>query len=452
MTVSAAPRFRALVGACALVLAAVLPAAASASLPPAIAQDVNESYRLLTTTYYRPVDPQTILDKAREGLIDYAKKHGTKIEVVPIHPGADALATTQALDDAIADAAASAHGSTTDYAYAAIASMAKGVEDRYTQFMTPDEYKQFKDALDPEKISGIGVLISPDETSGLIDVSYVVPGTPAEKAGLQPGDTIATIDSQSTKGFTTEAASKMLRGKAGTTVHLGIVRASAQPSDVAITRSELEPPTVVYKMLPGSIGYIYVLAFGLGTPGEFDAAIARIKTAGAKALVVDLRNDGGGYVESALKISDRFIASKPLLTVQERGGADTIVTADDDGVQIDVPVTVLVNEYTASASEITAGALQDDGVASLIGTRTFGKGVMQALTQLSDGAAIKITTAHYLTPSNRDINLKGIEPDLAVVEPKDSRFGDPTKDPQLRAALDFLNKKIASAPSSTKPE
>ncbi|HTZ54257.1 MAG TPA: S41 family peptidase [Candidatus Acidoferrum sp.] len=448
---STASRLRALVGAFVLVCATVLPAVASASLPAATAEDVNESYRLLTSTYYRPVEPQTILDKAREGLIDYAHKHGAKIDVAPIRAGTDAMSTTQVLDDAIADAAASAHGSTTDYAYAAITSMAKAVDDRYTQFMTPDEYKQFRDALDPEKISGIGVLISPDETSGLIDVSYVVPGTPAERAGLQPGDTIATIDGQSTKGFTTEAASKMLRGKAGTPVHLGIVRGTAQPMDVAITRSELEPPTVVYKMLPGSIGYIYVLAFGQSTPVEFDAAVARVKAAGAKALVFDLRNDGGGYVESALKISDRFIASKPLLTVQERGGPDTVVTADDDSVRIDVPVTVLVNEYTASASEITAGALQDDGVASLIGTRTFGKGVMQTLTPLSDGAAIKITTAHYLTPSHRDINLKGIEPDLAVIEPKDSRFGDPTKDPQLRAALDFLNKKIA-ATSPVKPE
>lgn len=452
---SIASRLRALVGASTLVLAAALPAVASASLPATMAEDVNESYRLLTTTYYRPIEAQAILDRARGGLVDYAHKHGAKIDVAPIHASADTMSTTQALDDAIADAAASAHGSTTDYAYAAIASMAKAADDRYTQFMTPDEYKQFKDALDPEKISGIGVLISPDETTGLIDVSYVVPGTPAEKAGLQPGDTIATIDGQSTKGFTTEAASKMLRGRAGTPVHLGIVRGTAQPNDVAITRSELEPPTVVYKMLPGSIGYIYVLAFGQSTPTEFDAAVARVKAAGAKALVFDLRNDGGGYVESALQISERFIASKPLLTVQERGAADTTVTADDDAVpplqRVDVPTTVLVNEYTASASEITAGALQDDGVASLIGARTFGKGVMQTLTQLADGAAIKITTAHYLTPSHRDINLKGIEPDVAVIEPKDARFGDPSKDPQLRAALDFLNKKIAAAPS-TKPE
>ncbi len=436
-------RLRAGFGAIVLCLAAVLPAAATPPLPSATAQDVSESFHLLSTSSYRPVDPQMLVDKAHEALVDLARKHGVKTDIAPIHAGDDAQTTIAALDEEIADAAASAHGSTTDYAYAAIAAMAKAVDDRYTQFMTPDEYKAFKDALDPEKISGIGVLISPDDATGLIDVSYVVPGTPADRAGLQPGDSIATIDGQSTKGFTTDAASKLLRGKPGTGVHLGLVRNNA-PLEVSITRSELVPPTVVYKLLPGSIGYVYVLAFGQSTPDEFDAAIARVKAAGAKALVLDLRNDGGGYVESALQISERFIAHKPLLTVEERGGPDTTVTADDDSVQVDVPVTVLVNEYTASASEITAGALQDDGIASLIGTRTFGKGVMQTLTPLADGSAIKITTAHYLTPDHRDINLKGIEPDLAVAEPHDARFGDPTKDPQLRAALDFLQKKIAA--------
>jgi carboxyl-terminal processing protease len=437
---------RALSCAALLILCAVSPTLAAAPLPTPLAEDVNQSLHLITSSYYKPIDAQAMLDRVRAALADTAHKHGAKIDIDALHASDDEQATESAIDAAIADAAAAAHAAPTDFAYAAIDAMAKSADDRYTVFMTPDEYKAFKDALDPEKISGIGVLIAPDEASGFIDVSYVVPGTPADHAGLLPGDIIESIDGQSTKGFTTDEASKMLRGKAGTPVHLGIVRGtSPQSQDLAIVRSELIPPTVVYKMLPGSIAYIYVWAFGQDTPQEFDAALTRVKAAGAKALVLDLRNDGGGYVESALKISERFIASKPLLTVEERGGPDTTVTADDDAVQIDVPVSVLVNEYTASASEITAGALQDDGIANLVGSKTFGKGVMQTLTPLPDGAAIKITTAHYLTPSRRDINLKGIEPDLVVTEPRDSRFGDPPKDPQLRAALDFLEKKIAEA-------
>lgn len=435
---------RALIGAALLSLCAASPTLAGAPLPQSLAEDVNESLHLLVTSYYVPMDTQTIVEKAREALAATARKHGAKITVPEITTEDPVVAAAQ-LDDAIAAAASEAHASPTEFTYAAIDAMAKAANDRYTVFMTPDEYKAFKDALDPQKISGIGVLISSDTSNGMIDVSYVVPGTPADRAGLQPGDVIATIDGTSTKGFTIDAASKMLRGKAGTPVHLGIDRGtSTQMLDVAIVRSELVPPTVVYRMLPGQIAYIYVWAFGQDTPQEFDAALARVKAAGAKALVLDLRNDGGGYVESALKISERFIADKPLLTVEERGVPNQTVTADDGDVQIDVPVTVLVNGYTASASEITAGALEDDGIATLIGSKTFGKGVMQTLTPLADGSAIKITTAHYLTPNHQDINLKGIEPDIAIAEPKGSRFGDPAKDPQLRAALDSLQKKIAA--------
>ena len=180
-------------------------------------------------------------------------------------------------------------------------------------------------------------------------------------------------------------------------------------SVVSITRDNVQPPTVIYRMLADNIGYVWVMAFGRATPTEFDAAITRLNQQGAKALVLDLRNDGGGYVDSALDISSKFIANKALLTVEERGRHDTTIHADATAA-ITLPVSVLVNQYTASASEITAGALQDDGIAMLVGAKTFGKGVMQTLTPLPDGAAIKITTAHYLTPNRRDINLRGIDP------------------------------------------
>lgn len=432
-------RIVAVIGALVLSAAGLAPALAD-PVPPQL-QDVNESLRLLETTYYESVPQQTLVDRARIALSEYARLKGMHITVAPIH-ASDAASTDASLDDAVTAAAEAAHGSLTDYAYAAIAGMADAVKDKYTTFFTPDEYKKFRDELDPEKISGIGVLIASDP-GGLIDISYVVPGTPADRAGVESGDVISTIDGTTTKGLATEDASKLLRGKAGTVVHLGLLRSGAALPDTAITRSELTPPTVVSKMLPGDIGYVYVIAFGQQTPQEFDLVLERLKNEGAKALVLDLRNDGGGYVNSALEISQRFISSKPLLTVEQRGVAPTTYNADSDDVWVDMPVSVLVNEYTASASEITAGALQDDGIASLIGTRTFGKGVMQTLTRLPDGAAIKITTAHYLTPNHRDINLKGIDPDVTVKEPQNSRFGDLVHDPQLRAAIDFLQKKIA---------
>jgi carboxyl-terminal processing protease len=322
--------------------------------------------------------------------------------------------------------------------------MAKSIGDRYTQFFTPDQFKQFNEALDPERISGIGVMIEPDVASGQIRLSYVVPGTPADRAGLHPGDVLTAIGTTPTRGLTVDAASKLLRGKAGTIVAVTVARSDGPAVAFSIKRAEVQPPTVVFRMLPGSIGYVYVMAFGKATPFEFDTAIARLKSQDAKALVLDLRNDGGGYVDSALLISRRFIANKALLTIEERGDHATTIDANND-TSVAMPVTVLVNQYTASASEITAGALQDDGVGALVGTKTFGKGVMQTLTPLPDGAAIKITTAHYLTPRRRDINLRGIEPDLRIDENRDALFGEIECDAQLRAAIALLQKKIAEA-------
>jgi carboxyl-terminal processing protease len=438
------PLLRPLVAALALVAVCLttLPAMA-APLGDQLAGDVNRSYVLLEQTYYKDVDRQTIIDAARNAIADTARKHGVRMKVAAVRASDDDRATLDSLDAVISDAADTTHAPATEFAYAAIAAMAKAVNDRWTTFMSPDDYKAFKDALDPEKISGIGVLITPDVASGLMSVSFVVPGTPADRAGLQPGDLITTIDGASSKGLTIEAASKLLRGRAGSVVHLAMQRGAAAPTEVMIVRLDIQPPTVIYKMLPGNIGYVWVLAFGQDTPEQFDTALQRLKDLDAKAYVLDLRDDGGGYVESALEISSRFIAERPLVTVQERGLPDKTYDAHSD-VMVDVPVTVLVNENTASASEITAGALQDDGIAQLIGSRTFGKGVMQTLTELPDGAAIKITTAHYLTPSKRDINLKGIDPDLRVGENKDPRFGDVAHDAQLRAAIDMLQKKIAA--------
>jgi carboxyl-terminal processing protease len=424
-------------------LTLVLLGAAPAGLPAPVAGDVHESYRVLTTTYYERVDPQALLAAASDALSDLAKKHGVTVPPPQLRVESDTEATLAGLDAAIVGVADEAHGSPTDYAYAAIGAMAHAVGDKYTQFFTPDEFRQFNDALDPERISGIGVMLEQDPDTN-VRVMYVVPTTPADRAGVRPGDTIVAIDGSLAKGLTLENASALLRGKPGSVVTLSLARDEATPQSVSIKREELQPPTVVFKMLPGNIGYVWVMAFGKATTKEFDTAIARLKAQGARALAIDLRNDGGGYVNTALDISSRFIANKPLLTVEERGQKAETITAEDE-TSFTLPVSVLVNGYTASASEITAGALQDDGIAMLVGTKTFGKGVMQTLTPLPDGAAIKVTTAHYLTPSKRDINLRGIDPDVSVDEPKGSRIGDADRDPQLRAAILLLQKKIAEA-------
>ncbi len=418
-----------------------------ATLPSPVAGDVAESYRLLTSTAYVPVDPQALLAAASDALADAARKHGVTIAPPALRVEAENDATLAELDDAISTSAQAAHTAPTDLAYVAIDAMAKALNDRYTQFFTPDEFKEFNNALDPQRISGIGVIVQPDPASGDVAIAYVVPGTPADRAGLQAGDVLTAIDGSPTKGLSIDAVSGMLRGKAGTVVAVTVQRsAGTAPTVISITRDEVQPPTVVFKMLPGGIGYVWVLVFGRATPAEFDTAVSRLKALGARGLVLDLRNDGGGYVTSALDISSRFIANKALVTVEERDRHTTIDSSADPSITL--PVTVLVNQYTASASEITAGALQDDGIGALVGTKTFGKGVMQTLTPLPDGAAIKITTAHYLTPSQRDINLKGIAPDVSIAENADARLGEIDKDAQLRAAIALLQKKIAAVPTA----
>jgi carboxyl-terminal processing protease len=416
--------------------------AAPATQQPA--DDVTESYQLLSTTFYSKVDGQKLLDGARQALEDDARKHNARVSIPALRDAGNAEDNVAQIDDAISRTENATHESETTLTYAAIDGMARALGDRYTTFFTPDEFKQFNDALDPEKISGIGVLIQPDDATKFIRAYYVVPGTPAEKAGLQAGDVFTSVDGISTKNFTTDQASKMLRGKAGSIVKVQAIRDGKPLGTLAITRSEVQPPTVIYKMLAGQIGYVYILAFGKDTPDEFALALDRLQKANVRGYVIDLRNDGGGYVESALDISSKFVANDPLLTIEERGPRNTTIDATSSALPRK-PMAILVNRYTASASEITAGALQDDGIAVLVGEKTFGKGVMQSLTQLADGAAIKITTAHYLTPKNRDINLKGIEPDYPVQENKDSQFGEVDHDAQLQAALSIISKKIADA-------
>ncbi|HET7815455.1 MAG TPA: S41 family peptidase [Candidatus Baltobacteraceae bacterium] len=409
------------------------------------AEDLRESYQLLSNTYYARVDAQRMMDGVRDTLSDDAHKHGVRVTLPNLRDSGNADANVVAIAEAISRVQQATHEAGSDLTYDAIDAMARSLRDPYTAFFTPDEYRRFNQALDPEKISGIGVLVEPDPVSKMIRAYYVVPGTPADRAGLQSGDLFAAIDGTPTRGFSQDEASKLLRGKSGTAVHIEPVRDGKRLATLDIVRSEVQPPTVIFKMLPNHVAYIWIMAFGRETPHEFSIALERAQRSDVQAYVVDLRNDGGGYVQSAVDISSKFVsADDTLLTIEQRDTDNIPVPAQGRPLP-PKPMVLLVNAGTASASEITAGALQDNGLAVLVGERTYGKGVMQALTELPDGAAIKITTAHYLTPKNRDINLKGIRPDYNVPENKDARFGDADHDAQLAAALNILQKKIAQA-------
>jgi carboxyl-terminal processing protease len=407
--------------------------------------DLLQSYQLLTTTYYSKVDVQAMLDGARKALNAEVARRGASLSLPAMHARNGAAENVSQIAAEIVRAQNATHEPETSLTYAAIRGMAGTLGDQYTAFFTPDEYQKFNQALDPEKISGIGVLIEPDPATKYIRAFYVVPGTPADRAGIQSGDDFLSVNGTSTKGLNQDQAVKLLRGQAGTVVNLQVQRSGSTLGTLAVTRSDVQPPTVIYKMLPEKIGYVAILTFGKDTPDQFAAALDRLDSQGVRGYVLDLRNNGGGYVNSALDISSKFINNDPLLTVEELGGSRVYTVQAPQTAVPAKPMTILVNRYTASASEITAGALQDDGIGVLVGEKTFGKGVMQSLTQLPDGAAIKITTAHYLTPKNRDINLKGIVPDFAVTENQNARFGDETNDAQLQAAIAILTKKIAAS-------
>ncbi|MDQ6933541.1 MAG: S41 family peptidase, partial [Candidatus Eremiobacteraeota bacterium] len=255
-------------------------------------------------------------------------------------------------------------------------------------------------------------------------------------------DVISLIDGHSTKNMTIQAASGLLRGKEGTTVHLTLERNGSSVPVIAIVRAQIRQLSVYQKMLPNKIGYVELTVFGRETARELTNALERLSAQGARAYVLDLRDNGGGYLDSAIEVSSKFIANGPIVSVESRAG--NVMTYDSENTAISpLPLAVLVNGHTASASEITSGAIQDSGVGTLIGTKTYGKGVVQTIYPLPDGSAVKITTARYLTPHNRDINTVGIQPDVTTEENKNPRYGIPERDTQLQAAIVLLQAKMA---------
>ncbi len=426
----------------------------SASAAPGLTalqrDELSYSYRQLLNQYYKDVDPQHALDAARSHIIVLLRHDGIKKPVLPAfhatnNPTSDERALTSTVNIAVTKYGSKA--SARDITYAAIAGLLNSTGDRYTTFLSPKEYAELNAGLDAQAFGGVGLSIGIDDATKQLKVESVIEGGPAEKVGIQSDDMVVTIDGKPTKGKSLDDDSKMLRGKPGTLVHLLIVRDAKPLPVITITRAQIKPPSVTAKLLDGDIGYARLAVFGATTADELGAALRKLNAQGAKAYVLDLRDNGGGYLNSAIDVSSQFISTGPIVSVAERSGSTREYDADDVATA-PKPLVVLVNKYTASASEITSGAIQDDGVGTLVGTKTFGKGVVQTIFPLPDGAAVKITTARYLTPSGRDINHLGITPNVFVAEAKDAKLGDPTNDTQLSAAISVLHQKLADNSNS----
>jgi len=441
-------RLPALLCAIALLMAAVqIPphaALAAAQINPLDATEIAFSYEKLRSDFYQKTDGQAIVNGARAELDRALRASGVVANLPQIVASDDTQRTAQAVGREVDVATKAAKGKVSSHilTYAAISGMLNSVHDRYTVFMTPKEFAALNQGLDGGTFGGTGIVIQADDATKYIQAEQVIPDGPAAKAGVEQGDFITAIDGTSTKGMTLDNASKMLKGKIGTQVQLTIERSGTALPPISITRAEIHQLSVYEHMLAGNIGYIEVTVFGRDTGAELNRALTELQQKGARALVLDLRDNPGGYLDAAIDVSSKFIASGPIVSVESRASNVTTYEADATAIK-PMPLAVLVNDHTASASEITSGAIQDTGVGTIIGTKTFGKGVVQEILPLPDGSAIKITDAKYFTPHNRDINHIGITPDITVTENKGDQFSNPARDAQLQRAMQFLNDRIA---------
>lgn len=319
----------------------------------------------------------------------------------------------------------------------AIDGMMAALGDQHSTYMDPDEYKQANESLEGS-YEGIGAYV--DTTADYLTVTSPIPGSPAEKAGLLPKDKIVAIDGEDMTGINAELARRKVIGPAGTTVVLTILREGEDaPFDVSIVRAHITIASATGEMLEGGIAYLTVTTFGSNTMPELDAALQKLMPQKPKAIILDLRNNAGGYLQTSVEVASQFMGDGVVLYEQYGDGTRNTYEIIPGGKLTDpaVPMIVLINEGSASASEIVAGALQDTGRAKLLGATSYGKGSVQNWIPLSnDNGAVRITIAKWLTPNGNTIHKIGLTPDYPVPLTEDDRKAD--KDPQLDEAIRIL--------------
>lgn len=295
---------------------------------------------------------------------------------------------------------------------AAVKGMLDSLQDPFTNYMSAEEYQDFINAVN-QSYAGIGVTLVIDDKTNSLLIDSVIKGGPADKAGLRANDKITEIDGVKLTADTIDSASDKIRGAAGTTVVIGVER-DGQTLSFTLTREDLQLPETGTADLGNGIQYIRIYSFGENTASEFEQDLADAQKAGAKGLVLDLRDNGGGLVQEALTIADDLLKKGTILIVHQDGGPLSL-EADDAGT--DLPVTVLINENTASASEMLAGALQKNGRAKLVGVQSYGKGTMQQAFDLPNGSEVKISVDNWLLPDGSNLNKVGLEPDVHMSRP-----------------------------------
>jgi len=332
--------------------------------------------------------------------------------------------------------------------YGAIDGMVDAVGDPYTVFFEPSTNKKFQ-----EEISGAfgGVGMELGLKNNIITVIAPIKDTPAARAGIKAGERIMKIDAKSTAGMSLEEAVTLIRGRPGTRVTLTIAPPDdGDTRDITLTREIIKVPAVDWKMLESpptggaqNIAYVQIYGFTQNVEADFKKASEEILESDADSLIIDLRNNPGGLLDSAINLAGYFVDSGKLVVSEVFGnGAKNDFTSDGQSQLKKYPAVILVNNGSASASEILAGALHDNNRTRIVGEKTFGKGSVQELENLSNGASLKITVARWFTPAGVNISESGITPDVKVElsdkEKEELTIGDPAKDPQLQKAVDIL--------------
>jgi carboxyl-terminal processing protease len=282
--------------------------------------------------------------------------------------------------------------------------------DPYTTYLTADEAKDFNDQLNGS-FTGIGAELGKQGS----DIIIIAPisGYPADKAGLKPKDVIVSIDGKDTNGLSVDEAVQKIRGEVNTDVKLIVIRNGQERLEFNITRQEITIPSVDSKIVDNNIGYIRISRFGEDTASLVNAAAKDFKTKNVRGIILDLRNDPGGYLNAAVSVSNEWLKDGQTILQEKRGGQVTqTFKAQGNGQLNGIPTIVLINDGSASASEITAGALQDNKVAKVVGVKSFGKGSVQEFDKLSGGDVLKVTIARWYTPNGKNIDKAGIEPDI----------------------------------------
>jgi carboxyl-terminal processing protease len=316
----------------------------------------------------------------------------------------------------------------------AIRGMMQSLGDAHTIYLNPQEYTDATTQM-TGSYAGIGAYV--DTNSDFLTIVRPIVGSPAEKAGLQSGDKIIAVDGTDMTGVTPTVVRQKVLGTAGTDVKLTIQRGNAQPFDVTITRATITIPSVESKMLDNNIAYIKLSVFGDNTAQDFKDQLAKLMAQNPKGLILDLRDNTGGLLTTAITVASQFIPSGVIVYEQSGDGTKKAYNVESGGLATKVPMVVLINGFSASASEIVSGAIQDSGRGKLVGEKSYGKGTVQYWIPLSDSqGAVAITIARWLTPNGRTIDKLGLTPDVPVTMTQaDYTAG---KDPQLDAAVKQL--------------